>query len=73
LKQELLESFKEKVNDPNKEFIERKGDDLYFVIEENKKLAWLKSIAFYDKKSKIYSHYYIKYRLNKEGEWVITK
>jgi hypothetical protein len=73
LKKELMDDFMETVNDPNKEFIERKGDDLYFVIEENKKLAWLNSISFYDKESGIYSHYRIKYRLNKQGEWVITK
>jgi len=73
LKQEFLNNWIEFVNNPNKEFIERKGDELYFVIEENKKLAWLKSIAFYDKESKIYSHFRIKYRLNKQGEWVITK
>ncbi len=73
LRQELLQDLKDTVSNPDKEFIERKGDELYFVIEENRKLAWLKAVSFYDKKTKIYSHYNIKYRLNDKGEWVITK
>jgi len=73
LKQEFLNNWIEFVNNPDKELIEWKGDELYFVIEENRKLAWIRDIEFYDKKMKIYSDFPIKYRLNKEGEWVITK
>jgi len=73
LKQLLFDDFTTTVNDPDNELVEWKGDELYFVIEENRKLAFLRKIQFYNKKTKIYHGYAIKYRLNKEGEWVITK
>jgi len=73
LKQGQLEFFLRDVNDPDNELVEWKGDELYFVIEENRKLAFLRKIQFYNKKTKLYSGYPIKYRLNKQGEWVITK
>ena len=73
IKQGFLEHLRSDVNDPDNELVEHKGDELYFVIEENRKLAWIRDIEFYNKKTKLYSGYPIKYRLNKEGEWVITK
>ena len=73
LKQEFLDNWIEFVNNPDKELTEWKGDELYFVIEENRKLAWIRDIEFYDKKTKIYSGFPIRYRLNKQGEWIITK
>jgi len=73
MKKILLEDFVEYVNNSDAELIERSEDEHYFVIEENKKLAWLRPIAYYDKKTGLYHSYNIKYRLNKEGEWVITK
>ncbi len=73
LKKLLLDDFIEVVHNPNKTFIEYTGDDFYFVIEKNRKLAWIKPIEVYDKETGIYSRYNIKYRLNKRGEWVITR
>ncbi len=73
MKKILLDDFIEVVNNPNKELIEYKGDDLYFVIEENRKLAWLRPIEYYDKKTGLYKSYNIMFRLNKQGEWVITR
>ncbi len=74
LKKELLDDFIEVVHNPTKKLIEYPNpDDLYFVIEENRKLAWIRPIEFYDKETGIYSSYEIKYRINKQGEWVITR
>ena len=73
LKKILLDDFLEYVNNPNAEMIEWHGEDLYFVIEQNRKLAWIRPINYYDKSTKLYHIYYIKYRLNKQGEWVITR
>jgi hypothetical protein len=73
MKKILLDDFIEVINNPNKSLIEYKGDDLYFVIEENCKLAWIKPIEIFDKETGIYSRYGVKYRLNKRGEWVITR
>ena len=44
LKKLLLDDFIEVVHNPNKTFIEYTGDDFYFVIEKNRKLAWIKPI-----------------------------
>ena len=73
LKKLLLDDFIEIVHNPNKTFIEYTGDDFYFVIEKNRKLVWIKPIEVYDKETGIYSTYEIKYRLNKQGKWVITR
>ena len=74
LKSEFLEFVANDVNDPDNEFVEYENpDDLYFVIEKNRKLAWIRPISFYNRKTGLYSIYNIRYRLNKRGEWVITK
>ena len=74
MRQILLDDFIEAVNNPDKELVEYKNpDDLYFVIEKNRKLAWIRPISIYDRKTGIYGIYNIKYRLNKRGEWVITR
>ena len=73
LKKELLDSFRVYVNDKDCTLLEDSKEEHYFVIEENKKLAWIKSIEFHNKKTGIYHSYTIQYRLNNKGEWVITR
>lgn len=73
LKPDFLEFISKDVNDVDNELVEYSKDEHYFVIEENKKLAWLRPIEYYNKVTKLYSIYRIKYRLNKEEKWVITK
>ncbi len=74
LKSGFLEFINEFIDNPNCEPVEYDNpDDLYFVIEKNRKLAWIRPIEFYNRKTGIYRSFNIKYRLNKRGEWVITR
>ena len=74
LKSGFLKLIISDINNPDKELVEYENpDDLYFVIEKNRKLAWIRPISIYDRKTGIYSIYNIRYRLNKRGEWVITR
>ena len=72
MRKEFLIGLKENLDDPDCELREYPENEHYFVIEKNRKLAWLRSIQFYNKKTKIYSTFHIKYRLDNKGKWVIT-
>ena len=74
LKKGYIAFVQEYANNPDCELVEYPNpDDLYFVIEKNRKLVWIRPIEFHNKKTGIYRSYDIKYRLNKQGEWVITR
>ncbi len=74
LKSGFLEFINEFIDNPDCEPVEYENpNDLYFVIEKNRKLIWIRPIEFYNRKTGIYRSFNIKYRLNKRGEWVITR
>ncbi len=72
MKKIQLDAFMEKLT-PDYTLLEIDKNNHYFVIEENRKLAWIKPIEYYNKRTGIYTTLEIKYRFNKQGEWVITR
>jgi hypothetical protein len=69
---DFMERFGEKVLESEFDLTSWTEEEHYFIVEENCKLAWLRSISFKSKKTGLFHIYEMKYRY-KNGEWILTK
>ena len=70
--EEFMKRFGEKVTQSEFELTSWTEEEHYFIVEENRKLARLRSISFKSKKTGLFHIYQMKYRYEK-GEWILTR
>ena len=68
----FMKDFGEKVEESEYELVSRPYEKQYFIVEENRKLAWIRSISFKSKKTGLYHIYDMKFRYE-NGEWILTR
>ena len=70
--EEFMKRFGEKVTQSEFELTSWTEEEHYFIVEENRKLARLRSISFKSKKTGLFHIYDMKFRYEK-GEWILTR